>query len=68
MYANMMTIKSDEREIKIAYAQHLNQAINDYWDRSNQDLIKEQSDFYNKFYSWGTRAKEWNRFFEEITQ
>lgn len=68
MYANMMTIKSDEREIKVAYAQHLNQAIDSYWDKSNQELIREQSDFYNKFYSWETRAKEWNRFFEEITQ
>lgn len=67
MYANMMTIKSDEKDIKVAYAQHLNQAINDYWDKSNQEMLKEQSDFYNKFYSWERRAKEWNKFFEEIS-
>jgi hypothetical protein len=68
MYAKMMTIKSDEMDIKISYAQHLNQAINDYWDKSNQELLKEQSDFYNKFYSWDVRAKEWNSFFEKISQ
>lgn len=67
MYANMMTVKSDEDEMKVAYAKHLNQAINEYWLPSNQELIKEQSDFYNKFYSWETRAKEWNLFFEEIS-
>jgi glycosyltransferase involved in cell wall biosynthesis len=68
MYANMMTIKSDEKDIKVAYAQHLNQAINDYWDKSNQEMLKEQSDFYNKFYSWERRAKEWNEFFEKVSQ
>lgn len=67
MYAKMMTIKSDEIDIKISYAKHLNQAINDYWDRSNQEMLKEQSDFYNKFYSWERRAKEWNEFFEKIS-
>jgi glycosyltransferase involved in cell wall biosynthesis len=67
MYANMMTIKSDEKDIKVAYAQHLNKAINDYWDKSNQEMLKEQSDFYNKFYSWDVRAKQWNQFFEKIS-
>ena len=67
MYANMMTIKSDEKDIKVAYAQHLNKAINEYWDKSNQEMLKEQSDFYNKFYSWERRAKEWNNFFEEVS-
>jgi glycosyltransferase involved in cell wall biosynthesis len=68
MYAKMMTIKSDEIDIKISYAQHLNQAINDYWDKSNQELLKEQSDYFNKFYSWERRAKEWNSFFEKVLQ
>jgi glycosyltransferase involved in cell wall biosynthesis len=68
MYAKMMTIKSDEIDIKVSYAQHLNQAINDYWDKSNQELLKEQSDYFNKFYSWERRAKEWNEFFEKVSQ
>jgi glycosyltransferase involved in cell wall biosynthesis len=68
MYAKMMTIKSDEVDIKISYAQHLNQAINDYWDKSNQEMLKEQSNYFNKFYSWERRAKEWNEFFEKVAQ
>lgn len=66
MYAKMMTIKSTEEDIKIYYAEHLNNAIENYWNKSNQELLKEQSDFYNKYYAWETRAKEWNLFFEKI--
>jgi glycosyltransferase involved in cell wall biosynthesis len=66
MYAKMMTIKSNEEDIKNYYAQHLVNAIDTYWDKSNQELLKEQSDFYNKYYSWETRAKEWNLFFEKV--
>lgn len=66
MYAKMITIKSTEEDIKIYYAEHLNNAIENYWNKSNQELLKEQSDFYNKYYAWETRAKEWNLFFEKI--
>jgi hypothetical protein len=30
-------------------------------------MLKEQSDFYNKFYSWERRAKEWNELFEKLS-
>jgi len=68
MYAKMMTVKDNETDFKVSYAQHLNQAINDYWDKSNQELLKEQSDYFNRFYSWERRAKEWNEFFEKVSQ
>lgn len=66
MFAKMMTIKPSEKSIAVHYAEHLGRAIDSYWDRENQELLKQQSDFYNKFYSWETRAKEWNDFFERI--
>jgi hypothetical protein len=31
-------------------------------------MLKEQSDYFNKFYSWERRAKEWNEFFEKVSQ
>lgn len=68
VYAKMMTIKADEEDIKVSYAEHLNRAIDEYWDTSNQELLKEQSDFFNKYYSWELRAKQWNEFFEKISQ
>lgn len=68
MYANMITIKSNENQIKESYAQLLNNAIDNYWLPSNQELIKEQSEYFNKFYSWERRAQEWNNFFEMISE
>jgi glycosyltransferase involved in cell wall biosynthesis len=66
-YAKMIPIKATEQDLVNTYAKALNEAIDGYWDKSNQKQLKEQSDFYNKFYSWERRAKEWNRFFEEVT-
>lgn len=66
VYAKMMVIKPSEKQIAISYAKHLNEAIDNYWSIENQNMIKEQSDFFNKYYSWELRAKQWNRFFEEI--
>lgn len=68
MYANMVTIKSNENQIKDSYAQLLNNSIDNYWLPSNQELIREQSEYFNKFYSWEKRAQEWNQFFEMISE
>jgi UDP-glucose:(glucosyl)LPS alpha-1,2-glucosyltransferase len=65
-YAKMIPIKSTERDIVESYSKALVETIDNYWDKSNQDRLKEQSDFYNKYYNWERRAKEWNRFFEEV--
>lgn len=65
-YAKMIPIQSTEADMVNNYAQALNDTIDNYWNKENQDKLKEQSDFYNKYYSWERRAKEWNRFFEEV--
>ena len=67
MFAKMMTIKSSEKSIAHNYAELLNQSIEDYWSILNQNLIRQQSDFYNQFYSWEVRANEWNLLFEKIS-
>ena len=63
----MITIKSNEEDIKYSYAKHLNECIDNYWSKSNQKLIKQQSDYFNQFYSWEVRAKEWNNLFKELS-
>jgi glycosyltransferase involved in cell wall biosynthesis len=68
VYSKMMTIKSDEKQIVNGYTELLNDAIDNYWSADNQNLIREQSDFYNKYYNWEARAKEWNELFERITR
>lgn len=67
MYAKMCTIKSNEKEIAEEYMKLLNHTIDNYWSNENQELIREQSDYFNKYYNWGRRAEEWNRLFEIMT-
>ena len=66
-YARMIPIQADEKILAAKYAAALNEAIDNYWSISNQDMLKEQSEYYNKFYSWERRAKEWNELFDRIT-
>lgn len=64
MYANMIPVQADMDVLVKNYAQALNNAIDTYWETSTQDKLKEQSDFFNKYYNWDDRAKEWERLFD----
>jgi hypothetical protein len=63
----MIGMQSDRDMLVRNYATALNEAIDNYWDKSNQETLKEQSDYYNKFYSWELRSKEWNALFDKIS-
>lgn len=65
-YAKMIPIQSTKEQLVINYAKALNETIDNYWDKSNQEKLKEQSEFYNKYYTWDLRSKEWNRLFEKL--
>lgn len=66
-YAKMIPVQSDKEVLVVKYAKALNEAIDNYWDKGNQEKLKEQSDFYNQNYSWELRAKEWNSLFEQLS-
>jgi glycosyltransferase involved in cell wall biosynthesis len=66
-YAKMIPMGSTKEDLVSRYTKALNEAIDNYWNVSNQEMLKEQSDFYNKFYSWEKRAKEWNELFEKLS-
>jgi glycosyltransferase involved in cell wall biosynthesis len=66
-YAKMIEIQSDIETLTNNYAKALNYTIDNYWDKSNQEKLKEQSNFYNKHYSWEVRAGQWNQLFDKIT-
>lgn len=51
-------------ELAERYAQTLNYEIDKYQD--NSYTIKNQSDWFNKQYSWHIRAQEWLTFFNKI--
>lgn len=66
-YATMIPIQSSIDLLSKEYAKILNDEIDIYWSVSNQELIKEQSDFYNKYYDWDKRKHEWNSLFEKLS-
>lgn len=66
-YATMIEMQRHPEKLVSNYVIALNEAIDNYWSNSNQELIKEQSDFYNKFYNWDRRAVEWERLFDKLS-
>jgi glycosyltransferase involved in cell wall biosynthesis len=66
-YAKLLPIQSDKDILAKMYANLLNEEIDNYWNLENQNKLKEQSDFYNKYYSWDLRSKEWNILFDQLS-
>lgn len=66
-WSNMVTVKADIDNIVTSYAKLLNESIDNYWSISNQEHLKNQSEYFNNFYSWERRAKEWEKLFNEIS-
>jgi glycosyltransferase involved in cell wall biosynthesis len=66
-YAKFVTMQKTVDKLVSNFTNALNEAIDSYWDKSNQKLLKEQSAFYNKFYSWDTRIPEWERLFDKLS-
>jgi len=48
------------------YALALNSAIDNYWNRATQEQLREQSNHYNKFWTWDARIPQWESFLSEI--
>ena len=66
VFANLVPIQADEKILVENYAKALNETIDNYWSDENQKHIREQSAFYNKYYSWQERAKEWIKLLDEL--
>jgi glycosyltransferase involved in cell wall biosynthesis len=66
-YAKLVPIQATEQDIVASYAEALNETIDNYWGIKNQEKLKEQSDFYNKYYNWEDKANEWNRLFDKMS-
>jgi uncharacterized FlgJ-related protein len=63
----MIPIQSTKELLVKKYTKALNESIDNYWDKKNQERLKEQSDFYNRYYSWDKRKIEWNNLFERLS-
>lgn len=65
-WATYVPYTSDYKELVENYAEVLIRTIDSYnVDNSN---LKEQSYWFNNYYSWSTRSQEWKGFFETICE
>lgn len=63
-YATYVDYKygDDLKELSERYAEVLNKEIDNY----TSDFAKQQSDYFNNYYSWQNRKTEWNNFLNKL--
>lgn len=66
-YIETIEFESDLNKLSINYAKKLNILMDRYKAGEYDEKLISQSDYYVKKYSWSERAKEWNKFFEKLT-
>lgn len=67
-YAKLVMIQPSEEEIVNRYAKELEEVIDNYWSEDNQKMLKEQSEYFNKHYSWENRKHEWVKFLDSLKE
>jgi len=63
-FATLVPIQIDKKSISKKYASALNQAIDNYWD--DEPMLKEQSQYFNHFYSWDRIVEQWKQILKNI--
>jgi glycosyltransferase involved in cell wall biosynthesis len=62
-WATYVNYSHNKRELAAQYAEVLSKEIDNYWENTN---LKDQSDWYNREYSWDLRTTEWLHFIKTI--
>jgi glycosyltransferase involved in cell wall biosynthesis len=62
-WADYVMFDADRIRLAETYAEALNKAIDDFWSSNTQDKLVDQTKYYNRFYSWEVRLKEWEDLF-----
>jgi len=68
IWADSITFDNDYKKSAIRFSKLLNNAIDTYWDNDVQEKLKEQMEFYNKYYSWDFRIIQWQKLFNRILE
>jgi glycosyltransferase involved in cell wall biosynthesis len=62
-WADYVMYDSNHLSLAETYAEALEKNINDFWSSNTQDKLVDQNKYYNRFYSWDVRLKEWETLF-----
>jgi UDP-glucose:(glucosyl)LPS alpha-1,2-glucosyltransferase len=63
-FATLVPIQIDKKSIAEKYASALNKAIDNYWN--DEPMLKQQSRYFNHFYSWDRIVEQWERVLKNI--
>ena len=67
-FAEYVQINDNLGELAYNYAIALDETLDNYWSKENQEFIDLQRKYFNNKYSWNKRKEEWNKFFARIKQ
>ena len=54
------------RDLEKKFTIALQKIIKNYWSDENQNKLRLQRETINATYSWDTRSREWENFFNDI--
>ena len=63
-FANMIEFDSGVLNLIHRYADLLNTTLDNYKNNVYKEELEMQKQYYNNYYSWNTRIKEWENFLE----
>jgi glycosyltransferase involved in cell wall biosynthesis len=64
-FATLVELPRTKDDLVVNYTKVLNEKIDSFW--TEQDKLKQQSDFYNQHYSWDNRIKDWEKLFNSLS-
>ena len=66
-WAKFVSYDANKRNLIRKFSHALDSSINKFWSEENQDKLRKQSDYFNRFFSWDSRIPEWENFLKQIT-
>jgi glycosyltransferase involved in cell wall biosynthesis len=66
-FASFIPIRSNRDLLVKEYSKALGEKIDSYWSKENQNKLSIQSGYYNNYYSWDKRSKEWDILFNNLS-
>jgi glycosyltransferase involved in cell wall biosynthesis len=65
-WAKFISYDSNNSNLITKYTHALNKTIDQFWEEENQAKLSEQSKYFNQFYGWSSRIKEWENFLSQV--
>ena len=67
-FAEMVDFEPNLKELAVKYAHALNRVIDAYKQGAYKEELNDQVKYYNRYYSWKTRIKQWKGFLNYVRQ